>query len=220
VYRPLKEAIQTKGLASELERMVTAAYRDDAQTGNREKLLEEEQKYQEKIAKKRAKAQRKNEENISTYQRKAEQYNSMGLPEEALHEADRLLLCDPDSTFGHTQKSLAYHQQNNHEAALTECNIVEQASPGDARNLMIRAFAHQALGHDEAALADCARVEQLAPGRFAGTHLVTGLVYDGRGDEESAFQAFSRALSMAPQTGIPEKYVARLNGTPQNEEGE
>ncbi|MBQ7515480.1 MAG: M48 family metalloprotease, partial [Schwartzia sp.] len=47
VYRPLKEAIQTKGLASELERMVTAAYRDDAQTGNREKLLEEEQKYQE-----------------------------------------------------------------------------------------------------------------------------------------------------------------------------
>ncbi len=213
VYRYLKDAVQQRGLVSELENMVKAAYNSERENGNREKIMEEEQKRLDKIARKRAKAQRNNEENIATYQRKAEQYNAMRLPELALHEANRLLICDPESVVGHSQKGRAYHQQENYEAALGEYDFVAQAMPNDSLNLLRRAFAYQALGNDEAALADCKRVEQLAPGHFADIHLVTGLVYERRGDEEAALREFTKAASLTTRSAIeiPESYLLRLN---------
>ena len=214
-YRHLKSAVMESNLGERLEALVTAAYSKDRQTGNREKYLEKEQERREDIDKKREKAQRNTKKNVESYAEKSLTYNALNLPDLAIHEADRLLACNPDDeakAWAHAERGSAFYQQDMYDTALAELNAAAALAPKEARTYLYRGFTHQAIGDYDAALADSQTAEKLAPGVFAANLRLQGLAYDAKGEDNLAMQAFQAYLAKNPKGDVPEKYADALMG--------
>ena len=214
-YRHLKAAVAEANLGEKLEAIVTAAYESDRKTGKREEYLEKEQERREKIEKKREKAQRNTKKNVEGYAEKSLTYNALNLPDLAIHEADRLLACDPDDeakAWAHAERGSAYFLQDMYDTALVELNAAATLAPKQARTFLYRSYTYHALGDYDAALADSQTAEKLAPGVFAANLRLQGLAYDAKGEENLAMQAFQAYLAKNPKGDVPEKYAAALVG--------
>lgn len=214
-YRHLKNAVQELRLGERLEALVTAAYSKDRETGNREKYLEKEQERREDIEKQREKAKENKKKNIESYAEKSQTYNALDLPNLAIHEANRLLACEPGDeakAFAHAERGRAFFQQDLNDAALVELNTAVALAPNQARTYLYRGYTLQAVGDYDAALADSRMVEKLAPGAFAANLRLQGMSYEAKGEDALAVQAYRAYLEKNPKGEVPEKYADALMG--------
>ena len=214
-YRHLKAAVREAKLGERLEALVTAAYAKDRQSDVRENYLEQEQERREKIEAKREKAKRNTTENVKSYTQKSLTYNALSLPDLALHEANRLLACDPDDeakAWAHAERGSAYYQLDRYDEALAELNLSTNLAPGQARTYLYRGYTFHALGDYDAALADSQKAEQLAPGVFAANLRLQGMSYDAKGEDSLALAAYKAYLEKNPKGEVPEKYMELMGG--------
>ena len=212
-YRHLKDAVREAGLGEKLEALVNAAYAKDRQSGNRETYMEKEQARREDIEKSREKARNNSKKNLESYKQKSLDYNALSLPDLALHEANRLLACDPDDEFrawAHAERGSAFYQQDLYDAALAELNTSANLAPKAARTYLYRGYTQHALGNYDAAIADSQTAEKLAPGQFAANLRLQGMAYDAKGEDGLALQAFQAYLEKNPKGDIPEKYAEMM----------
>lgn len=212
-YRHLKSAVHEANLGERLEALVTAAYSKDRETGNREKYLEKEQERREDIDKKREKAQRNTKNNIQSYAEKSLTYNALSLPDLAIHEADRLLACEPDDeakAWAHAERGSAFYQQDMYDTALVELNTAVSLAPKEARTYLYRGYTLHAVGDYDAALADSQTAEKLAPGVFAANLRLQGMAYEAKGEDGLAIQAYRAYLEKNPKGEVPDKYADAL----------
>ncbi len=214
-YRHLKAAVAEAGLGERLEALVTAAYSKDRENGNREKYLEKERERREDIEKQKEKAQRDTKKNVNSYAEKSLTYNALNLPNLAIHEADRLLACEPDNeakAWAHAERGSAFYQLDMYDTALVELNTSASLAPDKARTYLYRGYTLHAIGDYDAALADSQKAEKLAPGTFAANLRLQGMAYDAKGEEGLAMEAFRAYLEKNPKGEIPEKYASELMG--------
>ena len=214
-YRHLKSAVQELRLGERLEALVTAAYSKDRETGNREKYLEKEQERREDIEKQQEKAKENKKKNIESYAEKSQTYNALDLPNLAIHEANRLLACEPGDeakALAHAERGRAFFQQDLNDAALVELNTAVALAPNQARTYLYRGYTLQAVGDYDAALADSRMVEKLAPGAFAANLRLQGMSYEAKGEDALAVQAYRVYLEKKPKGEVPEKYADALMG--------
>jgi len=216
-YRHLKSAVREAGagLGERLEALVTAAYSKDRETGNREKYLEKEQERREDIEKQQEKAKKNKKQNIDSYAEKSLTYNALGLPDLAVHEADRLLACNPDDSakaWAHAERGSAFYQLDRYDDAVAELNLSLSLAPNEARTYLYRGYTFHAIGDYDAALADSQKAEKLAPGTFAANLRLQGMAYEAKGEDDLAVQAYRAYLEKNPKGDIPEKYADALMG--------
>ena len=209
-YRHLKDAVREAGLGAKLEALVEAAYAKDRQTGSRETYMEKEQERREKIEKKREEARKNSKENVEGYKQKSLDYNALSLPDLALHEAGRLLACNPSDEYkawAHAERGSALYQQDLYDDALAELNTAASLAPKAARTYLYRGYTQHALGNYDAAIADSLTAEKLAPGQFPANLRLQGIAYDAKGEDDLALQAFQAYLQKNPKGDVPEKYA-------------
>ena len=212
-YRHLKAAVAEAGLGAQLETLVNAAYTKDRSSENREKYLEKEQERREDIEKQKEKSLRNKKKNIDSYKDKSLTYNALNLPDLALHEADRLLACQPDEeaqAWAHAERGSAFYQLDMYDTALSELNLAANLSPKQARTYLYRGYTHHALGNYDAALTDSLTAEKLAPGVFAANLRLQGMSYEAKGEDALAIQAYRAYLEKNPKGDVPEKYADAL----------
>lgn len=214
-YRHLKEAVREANLGEQLEKLVAAAYARDRETGSREAYLEKEMERREDIEKQKEKAKENRKKNVESYAEKSLTYNALGLPDLAVHEADRLLACNPDDekkAWAHAERGSAFYQLDRYEDAVSELNLSLSLAPNQARTYLYRGYALQAVGDYDAALADSQRVEKLAPGAFAANLRLQGMSYEAKGEDALAVQAYRAYLEKNPKGEVPDKYADALMG--------
>ena len=214
-YRHLKDAVREAGLGERLEALVTAAYAKDLESGDREKYLEKEQERREDIEKQKEKAKRNTKKNVKSYSEKSLTYNALSLPALAVHEADRLLACEPDDeakAWAHAERGSAFYQLDQYDNALAELNLSATLAPKQARTYLYRGYTLHAIGDYDAALADSQQAEKLAPGVFAANLRLQGMAYDAKGEDGLALEAYRAYLEKNPKGDIPEKYANALMG--------
>ena len=212
-YRHLKAAVAEAGLGAQLETLVNAAYTKDRSSENREKYLEKEQERREDIEKQKEKSLRNKKKNIDSYKDKSLTYNALNLPDLALHEADRLLACQPDEeaqAWAHAERGSAFYQLDMYDTALSELNLAANLSPKQARTYLYRGYTYHALGNYDAALTDSLTAEKLAPGVFAANLRLQGMSYEAKGEDALAIQAYRAYLEKNPKGDVPEKYADAL----------
>ena len=169
----------------------------------------------EDIAKQKEKAKENRKKNVESYAEKSLTYNALGLPDLAVHEADRLLACNPDDekkAWAHAERGSAFYQLDRYEDAVSELNLSLSLAPNQARTYLYRGYALQAVGDYDAALADSQRVEKLAPGAFAANLRLQGMSYEAKGEDALAVQAYRAYLEKNPKGEVPEKYADALMG--------
>ncbi len=212
-YRHLKSAVQEARLGEQLEKLVAAAYDKDRETGRREQYLEKEQERREDIEKKKEKAKENKKKNVESYAEKSLTYNALGLPDLAVHEANRLLACNPDDekkAWAHAERGSAFYQQDRYEDAVAELNLSLSLAPNQARTYLYRGYAFHAIGDYDAALADSQKAEKLAPGTFAANLRLQGMAYEAKGEDGLAIEAYRAYLEKNPKGDVPEKYADAL----------
>ena len=196
-----------------LEKLVTAAYAKDRESGNREQYLEKEMERREDIEKQKEKAKENKKKNVESYAEKSLTYNALGLPDLAVHEANRLLACEPDDAkkaWAHAERGSAFYQLDRYEDAVSELNLSLSLAPDQARTYLYRGYAFHAIGDYDAALADSQKAEKLAPGTFAANLRLQGMSYEAKGEDALAIQAYRAYLAKNPKGEVPEKYAERL----------
>ncbi|MBO6236312.1 MAG: hypothetical protein J6N22_06295, partial [Schwartzia sp.] len=149
------------------------------------------------------------------YAGKSQTYNALDLPNLAIHEANRLLACEPGNeakAFAHAERGRAFFQQDLNDAALVELNTAVALAPNQARTYLYRGYTLQAVGDYDAALADSRMVEKLAPGAFAANLRLQGMSYEAKGEDALAVQAYRAYLEKNPKGEVPEKYADALMG--------
>lgn len=214
-YRHLKDAVREANLGGQLEKLVTAAYNKDRETGNREQYLEKEMERREDIEKQKAKAKENKKKNVETYAEKSLTYNALSLPDLAVHEANRLLACNPDDekkAWAHAERGSAFYQLDRYEDAVSELNLSLSLAPNQARTYLYRGYTFHAIGDYDAALADSQKAEMLAPGTFAANLRLQGMSYEAKGEDDLAIQAYRAYLAKNPKGEVPEKYADALVG--------
>ena len=209
-YRHLKTAVQEANLGEKLQALVDAAYARDKKSDRRESYLEKEQERREKIDNQKEKAKRNTKENVEGYKEKSLTYNALELPGLAVHEADRLLACEPNDeakAWAHAERGSAFYQLDMYDTALAELNLSASLAPKQARTYLYRGYTHHALADYDAALADSQTAETLAPGAFAANLRLQGMAYDAKGEDALALQAYRAYLEKNPKGDVPEKYA-------------
>ena len=209
-YRHLKTAVQEANLGEKLQALVDAAYVRDKKSDRRESYLEKEQERREKIDNQKEKAKRNTKENVEGYKEKSLTYNALELPGLAVHEADRLLACEPNDeakAWAHAERGSAFYQLDMYDTALAELNLSASLAPKQARTYLYRGYTHHALADYDAALADSQTAETLAPGAFAANLRLQGMAYDAKGEDALALQAYRAYLEKNPKGDVPEKYA-------------
>ncbi|MBP5200159.1 MAG: M48 family metalloprotease [Schwartzia sp.] len=214
-YRHLKAAVAEANLGAQLETLVNTAYSKDRDGNKREKYLEKERERREDIEKEKAKALRNKKKNIDSYKEKSLTYNALNLPSLAIHEADRLLACEPDNdakAWAHAERGRAFYQMDMYDTALAELNTSATLAPKEARTYLYRGYALHAIGDYDAALADSMTAEKLSPGTFAANLRLQGMSYEAKGEDDLAIQAYRAYLEKNPKGAVPEKYADALTG--------
>ncbi len=212
-YRHLKSVVAEAGLGPRLESIVGAAYAKEKDSDDREDYLEKEREHREDIEKQQAKAKRDTKKNIEGYKEKSLTYNALSLPDLAIHEANRLLACNPNDeakAWGHAERGSAFYQQDLYDEALKELDTAAGLAPNAPRVYLYRGYAFHAVGDYDAALADSLMAEKLAPGVFAANLRLQGMTYDAKGEDDMALQAYQAYLEKNPKGDIPEKYAEAL----------
>lgn len=210
-YRPLVKAIQEEKGGEILEYLVNKAYNLDSKTGNRDKLIEKENKRKTEMEKRKEKNLKVNKKNIERINNNAVYYNSIGQYSLSMLETDKLISAQVAADDTRIIKAESMYKMGEFDKAIAECNIALSINPHNEYAYMRRAYSYARKDNKIAALEDCKKAISI--------NSKNPLVYQTQGDilnffkkHDEALLSFRTYIQMEPDgiDNVPEEYKSEL----------
>ena len=211
VYRPLIKAVQEEKGGEILEHLVNKAYNLDSKTGNREKLIIEENKRKDEMEKRKEKNLKIDKKNLERIKYNADYYNSIGQYALSMIEADKLISAQVADDVTRAIKAESLYRTGDYDKSIEECNIAIKINPQNEYAYMRRACSYARKNDKMAALEDCKKAITI--------NSKNPLVYQTQGDilnlfknHDDALISFRTYIQLEPNgiEKVPEEYRSEL----------
>jgi len=211
VYRPLIKAVQEEKGGEILEHLVNKAYNLDSKTGNREKLIIEENKRKDEMEKRKEKNLKIDKKNLERIKYNADYYNSIGQYALSMIEADKLISAQVADDVTRIIKAESLYRTGDYDKSIEECNIAIKINPQNEYAYMRRACSYARKNDKMAALEDCKKAITI--------NSKNPLVYQTQGDilnlfknHDEALISFRTYIQLEPNgiEKVPEEYRSEL----------
>ncbi len=210
-YKPLIKAVQEEKGGEILEYLVNKAYNSDSKTGNRDKLILEENKRKDEMNKRKEKNLKIDKKNLARIKDNADYYYSLGQYSLSMVEADKLISSQVADDVTRVIKAKSLCQIGNFDKSIEECNIALTINPQNENAYMTRAYSYARKENKVAALEDCKKAISI--------NSKNPLVYQTQGDilnlfknHDEALLSFRTYIQMEPDgiENVPEEYRSEL----------
>ena len=211
VYNPLVKAIQEEKGGEVLEYLVNKAYNLDSKTGNRDKLVVEENKRKTEMEKRKEKNLKIDKKNLERINYNAIYYNSIGQYSLSMSETNKLISAQVAADDTRIIKAESMYKMGEFDKAIEECNIAISINPQNEYAYMRRAYSYARKDDKIAAVEDCKKAISI--------NSKNPLVYQAQGDilnffknHDEALLSFRTYIQMEPNgiEKIPEEYRSEL----------
>ena len=211
VYRPLIKAVQEEKGGEILEDLVHKAYNNDSKTGNRDKLIIEDNKRKDEMNKRKEKNLKIDKKNVDRIKFNANYYNSIRQYALSMFEADKLISAQVADDVTRVIKADSLYNTGDFDKCIDECNIAIAINPKNECAYMTRALSYARKDDKIAALEDCKKAISINSNN--------PLVYQKQGDvlnilnnHNEALLSFRTYIQMEPNgiENVPEEYRAEL----------
>ena len=211
VYRPLIKAVQEEKCGEILENLVSKAYSLDSKTGNREKLIIEENKRKDEIKKRRENNLKIDKKNLERIKFNASYYNSIEQYSLSISEVDKLISAKVDDDFTRVVKADSLYRIGEFDKSIEECNVAIQINPKNEFAYIRRACAHARKDNKIAALDDCKKAISIN-NKNSLIYQVQGDILNSFNNHDEALRSYRTYIQMEPNgmENIPEEYRAEL----------
>lgn len=210
-YRPLIMVIQNEKCGDILESLVTKAYELDSKTGNRDKLIAEENKRKDEMKKRKEKNKKIDEKNLERIKYNAAYYNSIEQYPLSLLEADKLVSAQVADDVTRMIRAESLYRMGDYDKSIEECNIALSINPQNEYVYIRRACSYARKNNKIAALEDCRKAISINSKNPVIYH-TQGEIFNFFNNHDEALLAYRTYIQMEPNgiRDVPEEYRSEL----------